>query len=86
MAQGMLTDMGLAHTFLDIAATTADRSNSLRNIENALTALRTVDKYLSEPRPGFVVIEEIRTRREQLAERLRVVTEVDELAGSKPEA
>ena len=85
VAECMLADMELAHTFLDIAETTADRSHALKDIQNALTALRTVDKYLSKPQPSFVDIEEIRTRREHLAERLRVVTGVDQLGGSKTE-
>ena len=73
----MLTDMDLAHTFLDIAATTTDRSHALRNINNAITALRTVDMFLSQVQSSYVDIEKIRTRREQLAERLRGVTDMN---------
>ena len=81
LAATVLTELELGMTFLDVAENTRDRKHSLQSIRNAITALRTADKFLSEIYPG-TNIDGIKQRRRQLAERLRAITGVDDSSGS----
>jgi len=67
------TELELGMTFLDVAASTGNRKRALQSIRNAITALRTADRFLSRIRPG-PKIHAIHQRRERLADRLRAIT------------
>ena len=76
----VFTELDLGLTFLDVAATTTDTDHAHRCVGNAIVALRTADKFLSELSPEARSLDTIRERREQLALRLR------EFAGVSPRA
>ena len=76
MLDAVLTDLDLGLTFLEVAETTENVETSRRNIGNALTALRTADKVLTELGTG-PNIEVVQQRRDQLAQRLRAIMDHD---------
>jgi hypothetical protein len=76
LAQTVLTDIETGLTFLEVAETTTDRNHALKSIGNATTALAAAGKYLPQLPPDLIDVEVIREHREQLAQRLRAVTDL----------
>ena len=71
LAESILTELQLGLTFLDVAETTRDHKHALRSVENAITALRTADRFLSTVPPETVDLDVLRESRRQLSQRLR---------------
>jgi len=67
----VVTELDLGLTFLDVAATTTDGKHARKSIGNAIIALRTADRFLSELSPDTRNLDAIKQRREILAMRLR---------------
>jgi hypothetical protein len=70
--------------FLDVAANTADREHAQQNVSNALTALRTADRFMSRIQPGSSDLDQIWQLRNQLALRLPAMVSEYGLHGSEP--
>ena len=84
LVESVLTEIETEHVFLDVAANTADREHAQRNVDHALTALRTADKFMSRIQPGSSDLGQIWQRRNQLALRLPAMALEYGLHGSQP--
>lgn len=74
LVEAVLTELELGLTFLDVAATTADRQHARTAVRHAITALRTAERFLAKLRPNTNDADVIHQRHEQLAQRLRAIT------------
>jgi hypothetical protein len=77
IADTVCTELDLGMTFLDVAQNTRDPRHAWQSVKNAITALRTANRFLAKIQ-STANIDAIRQRREELAKRLRAITNVDD--------
>ena len=82
IAETIVTELELGMTFLDVAETTRVRRHAWQSIRNAITALRSANRFLSEIEPG-TGIDAVQQRREQLTARILAIIDVDDLGSSR---
>jgi hypothetical protein len=73
IADTVCIEIDLGMTFLDVAENTRDPRHAWQSVKNAITALRTANRFLARIQPT-ANIDAIRQRREELAKRLRAIT------------
>lgn len=66
----LLTDIGAANTFLDVANTTRDAATRARNVQHANDAYSMVDRMAGKVRMGSADAENLQSKLEMLKNRL----------------
>jgi len=84
LLESVLTEIETGHVSLDVAANTADREHAQQNVSNAVTALRTADRFMSRVQPGSSDLNQTWQLRNQLALRLPAMVSEYGLHGSEP--
>ena len=67
-------ELDVAHTFLDIAVNTRDRSQAQKHIYTAIDALQSADRFFLQAQSNTSENRDIRERREELRQRLSEMT------------
>jgi len=83
LAACVLTDLELGLTFLDVAVNSTDRKRAQRSVRHAIAALRSANRCYPKLQHGAANLDAIRQRREQLAQRLRLILGVEETLRSE---
>lgn len=74
LADTVRLELELGLTFLDVAANTKDPKHAWRSVRNAITALKTADRFMLQIQPNTIDVAAMRQQRKELVQRLRAIT------------